>query len=872
MSRFRPVISIPAHPLALTRVSPLALAALAGCAVLMPAHAAEPLTLDTADSSGQVESAPAAASATSRTEEVVIQGQAAALNELTELHEVPESVSIVTEDDLAKFDASSITEVLRRLGNVRWNYGNPRTGSFSLRGVTASVGTDYIDPSVGITVDGISYAYPALAAGTNIFDVESVDVTRGPQGTEGAKSTSIGQINIKTREPSFTPEASAALTLGDYNAVKTQAVVGGPLIDNLLAWRISFQRDQQDGAYANDYPDLYGRTSYGNTDRTYARLQFLLTPTEDLRLRLLVDDQPKGSEYVNGLSFRKDTPDTYADGVAVNKTNTAYAKLSRDWFTQQSAYTADDYYSSPAYLDSNGAIITASKGALLDASWKRGNQTFQSLTSWRDHYFSAANDDGTPFDITKSGGYITSYQQLSQELSVSSKGNDLLDYKAGLWYLKQHYNSLSRTRYGSDAGAYNASVAQYATLNADAAGRLLLQDALNDLYVGTQSYVDNESTALFANLDWHLSRALTLTTGLRLTHEERSTLQGKSVLDAGDGSLLSAGTDAANNALALYYFGVADYASLTTTQQAQIAAAKALRSSTIGTLYGLAQATPYKGNLPTSQLSLSYAFNDDHTGYATWQHGSKGGISQLYVVGTTVASLPVKAESSNSFEVGVRSNFLDRALAVNADLFYDDIRNFQQTVYFYDALTTQLTNASSPVYTSAVGNVPRVVTQGLELDAVLNLADSFSVRFSGAYTDARYRDFQFMAKPSERGDEAVKYYDASGLTLPNAPKVQFSITPDFRLPVFNSKVFHTSASYSYTGRQNTDSSLSAYAWQKAYGLADFAIGLGTADGKYDVNVTVKNVFNELWGDAAWSTYTVYTQPRWAGVTFSAKFY
>ena len=835
---------------------------------------------------------------------------------LEALAEVPKSVSLVTQDELTQFDASNLTEVLRRLGNVRWNYGNPRTGSFSLRGVTAGAGNDKIDPSVGLTVDGVSYAYLPLAVGSNIFDADTVDVTRGPQGTQGGKQTSVGQINVRVRQPSFTPEASASLTLGQLNAVKTEAVAGGALVSDKLAWRVSFSRDQQDGAFTNQYPDLRGRQSYVNTDRTYARAQLLYTPSNDWRIRVLYDIQPNGAEYLNGLSFRKDTPDFYDNGGAVNKTNTTVAKLGRRWFTQQSSYSPTDYYNYPVYQDNNGAIITGTRGALVDASWTHGNQTLTSLSSWRNHYFSAQNDEGTPFDVTKNGGYITTYWQLSQEFKLSSFGNKLLDYEAGLYFLKSTSDSLSRTRFGSDAGAYNASVAQYNTLDAGAAtsattttlntaaGRELLRDSENGLYRATQSYLDNQTRAAYANLQWHLSKPLTLTTGIRATHESRKLEEAQLVYDNGFGAALNpvnvnnvalggfsstaTGALAASNTaaqrsladvVANRYFGVPitatpgqAYGSLTAAQLAQVAAAKALRLAGIGTLYADAFAQPYQGTLWTGQLSLTYDFRDNLTGYVTWQRGAKAGIAQFNGVDATGAarSQPADPERSNAYEIGFRGNFLNRNLILNADLFLDNISDFQQSVYFYDAYATALANDGIARYTSGVGNVGKVQTKGLEVDAAYNVTKRFSIRFTGTYTDARYRSSVLLALPAERANEG-QFYDANGQQLQNAPKVQFSFTPQYSVPVGVNKLVHTSVSYSYSGRENLDASLSRYSWKPGSGIADLSIGLGRSDESWDFNLVVKNLLDEKWGNATWSTYNINTAPRWIGLTARARF-
>lgn len=846
--------------------------------------------------------------------EVVVTGQVDG-NELRQLQDIPKPISVVTEDDLKAFDQVSLQDALSRLSNVRWNDGNPRTGSFSLRGLTAGAGNDKIDPSVGLTVDGVPYAYLSMAAGTDLVDVEQVNVTRGPQGTTGARHTSVGQINVITRRPSFTPDASASLTLGLDNALRAEVQGGGPIIDDKLAFRITAIRNQQDGPWWNKYPDLRGLQSHVNTDRTYGRVQLLFTPTHDFSVRVLYDRQPNGDEYVNGLSFSKPTPDFYANGAPVNKSNDAIAKLNRRWFTQQDAFTADDYYSyNGLYLDSNRAITTGGKGGLVDVNWNLGNQTLSWLSSWREHYFLAANDDGTPFDISKNGGYITTYWQHSHELKLTGELADgFVDYTAGLFYLLGKYDSFGpRTRQGNDSGAWNANPQEYAVLDANSSGRELMTNSLARLFTATQSYGRNESKAAFAQADWHLSEPLTLTTGARISREKRGLNEGVSVEDNGFGAALnpvsvgavqlggfnsvaftganpgqllagqSADQLALADAVALQYFGVAAtgtpggaYNSLTAAQRRQVAAAKAIRLRTLGTMWNQTEAEPWEGNVYTGQASLRNEFNENVTGYATVQYGEKPGFAQfngLMPDGSgEPRNLPTKKEKTTSFELGARANWFGGDLVLNANLFRADIRNFQQTVFFYDELLTNLNNDGTLYYSSGVGNVAKVRTQGVEVDFVYSGIQYTSLRFSGAYTDAKYVDHQFSAQPAENANLTTRFRDVSGMTLNNAPKIQFNATADYRRPVFDNLLFHTTASYTFTGRENGDAALSSYGWRKPYGIADFSIGIGREDGLFDVNVVIRNVFNEDRGDEGWNSYSVYQRPRWAGIVFSSKF-
>jgi len=332
--------------------------------------------------------------------------------------------------------------------------------------------------------------------------------------------------------------------------------------------------------------------------------------------------------------------------------------------------------------------------------------------------------------------------------------------------------------------------------------------------------------------------------------------------------------------VARQYFGAlptavpgAAYNGLTAAQRAQVGAAKAIRLQQFGTLYGLADATPFKGDLITSQLSLTNQFNEHLTAYVTWQHGEKAGISQFN--GANAAggiSLPTKPEKSNTWEAGIRTGLLDGTLAINAGIFLADFKDFQQNVFYYDDVATQQASDGVLRYSSGIGNVGKVRSKGVEADFVYRALQFTSVRFSGAYTDAKYRDHKFAGQPVENGNLAVRFRDVTGFTLQNAPKWQFNLTGDYDRPVLDDKRFHASVSYTYSSRENGDIALSDYTWRKAYGIADLSIGFGRADETFDANLVVKNLLDERFGDIGWDSINVNTNPRWIGLVLSGRFY
>jgi outer membrane receptor protein involved in Fe transport len=535
---------------------------------------------------------------------------AAKRSEVAKLKDIPKSISQVSGTELDKFSATNVTDILRRVGNVQWNYGNPRTGSYTMRGLNVGA-SDLIDPSVMVVVDGVSKAYSGLTSGTDFFDMESINVTRGPQGTEGRKNSSVGEINFNTQKPTFNNLADVSVMYGQNNTVKTQAVANGEIISNTLAMRTSFLRNASDGWYSNAWPDNPQRQSYGNTDRTEARTQLLWTPNEDFKTLVNFSYQPKGMEYVNGIARATPNPNNYLNdafglnkttgkfinlGTNVNLTNLTQTKLTRGYFQNTlPSYNQNDYYAFPLYTPSNGGIINSVMSSNINTDYKLDGHTLKFIGGYDSNFFQAANDDLLPYNIFSDGGYITRYQQVSQELRLESDPGafgGLVDYKAGLFNFYSDDISTMRTRYGSDAGAWYATglansattavgstaaaVSQYdclysgqycpgsgatgqnlgsgvkvinaGTVNAagqTGQGRSLMTAALNNLYKNTVTNNVNFSDALYSQSQWHLDELfklnspLTLTTGFRANLENRQGDGNTIIADQGAGSLLN---------------------------------------------------------------------------------------------------------------------------------------------------------------------------------------------------------------------------------------------------------------------------------------------------------------------------------------------
>jgi iron complex outermembrane receptor protein len=856
---------------------------------------------------GAADTAAATAAADGATSEVIVTADAdkpVVAQSVKSEQNVPRSVSIVTGQELESLDALNITEVYQRLGNIQWNFGNPMTGSLAIRGVSNPATGTTVDPSLGVVVDGVTYALLPLSTQLDMVDVASVSVTRGPQGATGGQNNSLGTITITNNAPSFTPEAHANLTLGELQSVIATAAFGGPVIDDWLAWRATFYRDQQEGAYNDAFFGNIARNSWDNTDRTLGRLQFLLTPTQDLNVLASITVKPKGVEFTNGLTQYVQQPYTYANGAAdytpdylpsgafnPAATNTPQNKLDRSYFTNSVPDAYQQYLADPVLEYEDRGIQNGEYGGLVHVSWDLPAVTFNSVTGYEHDYFEASNGT-TAWDITTDGGVYALYTQESEEFSFTSKPGNFFDYKAGVYYLHSYSFQDSRNLYGSDAGAYDANSAQYYALDGNGTGLSLMENSLDGAYQEADTWTNNTTAAVFSNVDWHLSQPLTLTTGFRLTNEDRKTSQSKEVTVDGFGAALdpaafgdgfnttSKGALAAGNtpsqieyanALAQQYFGVANYSTLTAAQLAEVAAAKAIRAGNIyNQLYPYTVAQPYHGNIPTGTVSLTYKFTPDLTSYLAWQHGAKAGISQISGVdehGDPVSRL-VQPEKSNDYELGLKGGYFQNTLIVNADVYYDLVKNYQQTVTIFDPILTAQNN-NVAVYDSITGNAPGIELSGVEIDAVYTGIRNLTLRFAGDYSHAFYNENVLIANPVEDGNLTPAFHDGLGVTLYDAPRYSGNLSGEYAIPVLTSGVFHTNFNLHYIGRENSDTSNSAYAWVGGYELADFGIGLGRRDRKFDVNLIVKNAFNTSYVESrTWASY-IPGIPRWVGVAFSA---
>ncbi|MDB6062913.1 MAG: TonB-dependent receptor [Verrucomicrobiaceae bacterium] len=864
---------------------------------------------------------------------VVVRGKTT--NKLAAQQDVPISVVAISGDELDRLGGNTMRDVIKRVSNIsRQDRSNARSSDLTLRGIGRRPNSEALDPSTLVSVDGVSYVYSGLSA-WDFVDVNTVEVLRGPTGTAGGKNASVGAVNFTTNRPSFTPSTDISLRVGDHDTVMASAAVGGPVIEDLLAWRGTFYVDKQEGEFGNKYDG--GDNTYTDRNKISGKVQFLFTPVENFSALVSVDLQPNTFENDNGLNFFHNTIPTYSNGDATSTANDAATRLGRRWFGQLQSYNYNNNYindrSGTQNQNDQRALLTGMRGGSAQLDWNIDKYTLTSITAYRKLYFDARNDEGTPFDISAQGGGGLDYRQFSQELKLASEIGGAVDWVTGVYYIRNRNAVDSKTGWGADAGAWFATKPQYDYLDNPTnglAGRYLLQNSLNGLRKFGQAVNENSSPAIYGQLNWHITDPLTLSTGLRITHEDRTASNFAVIQDNGyapelngslangiqlsgfdsyyntttgavsvlDGAIVPAGTPgsvvvAANtgalttnstsgtryntavaqaDAAASKYFGAANYAALTQPQKKALYYAQAIRKAQLGLLYPEQNSERFSKTQYTYFLSPSYKFNDQLTGYLTYQHGEKAGVAQ-FVNGF---SATLKPEITDNIELGFKSSLLDKTLTLNADIFLSEIKDYQQGAQVVDDYTTGINRQNGDLntiaYTAITGTAPKVEVKGLEFDAFYSGIPYTTLRLSGAYNDAKYKDFPNSQQPLENAyKDAPAFRDVSGKTLPGAAKWTGNMGGDFRLPVAGNKEFHTDINYYVTSRYNNDVTLSDYTWIHGYAIADLGIGLGRQDRTWDVTFLVKNLFDVQAKTYGFSNGVLDTTPRWIGVQFDSKF-
>ena len=194
--------------------------------------------------------------------------------------EVPVSLKVFDEQEIEDSNITDIEDLIERTPNFSQlkTGGRGHTTSLNMRGVTSS-NTDTGNPTVGVFVDGLRIA---RGYDFDFYDVERVEILRGPQGTLYGGNSPAGVVNIVSKRPDFVWEGKADLTIGSFETFQERFAIGGPLFDDKVAFRLTGIKLNSEGYIENQNFDKGAETR----DDINVRGQLLAKPTPDLDILL----------------------------------------------------------------------------------------------------------------------------------------------------------------------------------------------------------------------------------------------------------------------------------------------------------------------------------------------------------------------------------------------------------------------------------------------------------------------------------------------------------------------------------------------------------------------------------------------------------
>ena len=730
------------------------------------------------------------------------------------VQDVPIAISVVSGDELERTGTYNVARLTQVQPSVQLYSTNPRNTSANIRGLGSPFGltNDGIEQGVGIYIDQV-YNGRIAAATLDFLDVERLEVLRGPQGTLYGKNTTAGAINITTRPPSFTPEGRVELTFGNYDFVQTKGSVSGPLVEDKVAIRVAASVTSRDGTIYNTTTDKW----VNGQDNLGVRSQILWRATDNLDF------------YLTGDYTRQD-PECCAQIYV--RTGSTQRPLNRQFAGLAAAFGYAPPSTNPfdrvTDLDTPLQARQELGGLSLRAEWDLGAGSLTSVTAWRFWNWDPSNDrDFIGLPITTVSANPSNQEQYTQELRYAG-GGGAIDYVLGAFIFHQKIDTAGLQVQGAAASRF---LLNPTSANANNPAVLNGLRSVNDIEF------TNTSGAVFGQLTWTVTEGLRIQPGLRVNYDKKR----------GD-----------------YLATVFNGAGVSLNCAPALTAANAVLRDQCATLTPQSYDANFSDWNISGDFTLSYDVAQDVLAYATYARSFKSGGINLSGLPLDANNVPIQSAGSvrpekvDHFEVGLKTQFLDRRATLNFAAYWTDIKDYQATV----------TNGQLGVLRGYLANAERVRVRGAELDFSIKPVDRFSAYANLAYTDGTYRKFvdapcppelsggtavgpgQVPSAPGTPGGLSPANCNISGQWLPGISKFSASFGGEGNLPVTlggEPGQVYLGAEGSYRSKFSSNASRSAYTDVDGYAVFNFRLGVRTDDG-WNAFGWLRNAFDEQYFD------------------------
>ena len=653
--------------------------------------------------------APAPQAAPAAQQDVVI---VTAQKRAENIQNVPLSIAAASGKTLIAKGVNDVNDLQKIVPSARIDTTAQTAGlTLRIRGIGAGSNAA-IDPSVAPYIDGVYIPRPGAML-ASFLDVDSLEVLRGPQGTLFGRNATVGAISVHSVAPSLAGDSGqVSLETGTYGSAKVQGI-GNLKINDDLAVRLAAFDSHTDG-WIHDTTD--GKT-YGRSNTLAGRFSVKAQVMPDL-------------VWVGRADYAR----TSGDGINLTQVDVStatpaqLAKFELRSTEPASALTGPSFdtvqrFDSPSMLDKQWGVSS-------DLTWTgSAGYSLKLIDSFRD--WRNAQTDGdvvfTPLDLLNRHGSYASDAQ-SHELQLISPKDQLLggrfDFVAGLYYFSEHYTTTEVFDVGSQLCNFAYALTKPAFVPACQKAPAL--GATDGIF-----HQHGESLAGYLNADFKLTSTVNLTVGARYTHDSKSGSFDQTVTNpfVGTGVLRAPESDALT----------------------------------------------FSDSRPSWRASLSWKIDPSVMAFATYSTGYKsggfnngGGAAPLGAANRTFAS-----ETSNDVELGVKSQFFDNRVLLNADLFQTNLDNFQDRSF--NGLTFVVRNAGS------------VRARGAEIEGAIIPLEHIKIDGGATYLDSIFTaNHNAPGLPACTGlaGSCPTVQDLTGKPTTYAPKWQVDLGLEYDSPQF----------------------------------------------------------------------------------------
>ena len=567
----------------------------------------------------QEEDAAATQPDRSKIESIVTTSTKRAQGEATQT--VPISGTFLNESMIQLNQYNDFIEVARMVpnANFRETATFPGVQRFWLRGVGVTFSVPNFDPVVGVISDGV-YIAQNIAAILDTFNMESVEILRGPQGTLFGRNMAGGAVLARSIRPDTGDDWSARgkFIYGSYNRVDASIAVSAPIVRDKVAARVAIQYRDQEGWVRNQQE---GGKPIGAKKFLHIKPTIVFTPNDKFDLTIMGEYYERRGDGAVALSF--------APGPYLENTPNPLLPNGRDW---DETWIEQDRL--PSHSIHNIWRLTA------EANWDMGHGTLTSITGYMEVEANSGGDfDGLPPPVMVSETRIyISQQQFSEELRYASSFSDTFDFTAGLYFFQQDL-------------FYGEQRLQGSRIGRDIQG-VQLEGNPDGLGAPGHSILDHKNFAIFLETRTKLTDQLTLTVGGRYSIEKKTA----SVGFVNGTSCISSGFAFQDIKEFSCLYGPADG-------------------------FDFDDNETWKNFAP--KIVLDYQATDDLLLYASWAIGYRsGGWSFRASANDLARERPgfYDREKVTSYEVGMKADWFDDRLRTNIAVFYSDWKDIQRNL------------------------------------------------------------------------------------------------------------------------------------------------------------------------------------------------